>query len=712
MDSSNLDTEELKVFLQEADEQIQLLDESIIRLEKEADNTDLLQEIFRAAHTLKGSSGMLGFHKMAELTHAMEDTLDKLRSGTLKVSPELVDVLLQCLDALTILKDSLSQGDEGGIDIDPLAAALREIAAPGGGAESQDLARPSLDKVVAADPDAAQRLEAAKAEGQSAFQIRVAIDKKSDWAAVRCLQVINEVSALAAIICSVPTLEEIEQEQVNSNLELLVTTADNAKTVRAAISSIDDVTKVKVSAWPGIVAESNVAPPAEKRTADTDVTKDSAERRTIDLGPEARGKGPREQLEIASHKIETMQSMRIDVDRLDALMNMVGELIIDRTKVTEISKGLQSRYRDDDLVRALADTSAHIAKVVNELNEGMMQVRMLPIATLFNKFPRLVRDIARSANKDVDLVIEGADTEIDRSVIEKIKDPLVHLIRNAVDHGIESQETREAAGKPLPALVRLSARHEHGHIIITLQDDGKGIDARAIRESAVSKRMITAEAARRLSDEEAIDLIFESGLTTTKKATEVSGRGVGMDVVRRGVGAVNGLVKVDTKVGAGTTFTLQLPLTLATFRGLLVEAGNAVYAIPLSYVQETGKLESDAIERIVDTEVVRIRGEVLPLLRMSTICRTHSGNGQRKDEAFMVTVNVGDRPVAIAVDALRDQQEIVVKSLGAYMGQTEGIAGASILGDGQVVLILDMASLIKVAAQAKRASAKLGRRAA
>ena len=696
MDTSGIDAEELKVFLQEADEQLQLLDEDIIRLEKEASNTDLLQRIFRAAHTLKGSSSMLGFQKMAELTHVMEDALDKLRSGALSVSAELVDELLACLDALKLLNDNLASGDEDEVDIQPLIAALREVADPASAAAPEEEARIPIGAVVAADPAATERLEAVLAEGLNAFAVRVTFDKETSWAAVRCLQVTNELSELGEIICSAPSQEEIEQEKVESQFQVLLATSEAAEAVRAVVAPIDDVQTVEVDAWDPAV------PPADVRVGDTGPADD--ERRVIDLGTEARGREEREQLEMAAEKVETLQTVRIDVERLDALMNLVGELVIDRTRVTQITRTLRSRHKEDELIQILAETSTHFGKVIDELNEGMMQVRMLPVGTLFKKFARLVRDIARSTGKNVEFVTEGEATEIDRSIIEKIKDPLVHLLRNAVDHGIESPEARKAAGKPEVALVKLSASQEHGHILITLVDDGKGIDPQAMREAAAKKGIISAEAAGRLSDAEAIDLIFEAGLSTAEKTTEVSGRGVGMDVVRRSIGGVNGLVKVDTKVGVGSTFTLQLPLTLATFGGLLVESGDAVYAIPLSYVQQTEKLDSSVVETIIDTEVVNLNGDVLPLLRLRELCGGAPEDGRRNGEGFIVIVKAGDRPVALAVDALREQQEIVVKSLGAYIGQTEGIAGASILGDGRVVLIIDVVSLVQAATNANRSA--------
>jgi two-component system chemotaxis sensor kinase CheA len=370
--------------------------------------------------------------------------------------------------------------------------------------------------------------------------------------------------------------------------------------------------------------------------------------------------------------------------------------VIDRTRIKQISRDLSGERGDDESIRALSDTSSHIVKVVDELNESMMQVRMLPVGLLFNKFPRLVRDLARSTGKKVDLTLEGQDTEIDRSVIEKIKDPLVHLIRNAVDHGVQTPEERTAIGRPEMGRIKLSARHDQGYIVMTLEDDGGGIDPQVMREAALKKGIITAQTAERMSDAEALDLIFEPGLSTAKKTTEVSGRGVGMDVVRRDIEGLNGMVKVTTALGQGTTFTLRLPLTLATFQGLLVESTHTVYAIPLSYVQETVRPDSCSINTVMGKRVINLRGTVMPLVSLSDVCGASSSNGQERDP-YVVVVKAGERPVAVEVDDLVEQQEIVVKSLGNYTGRSRGIAGASILGDGKVVLILDVATLMKTA---------------
>ncbi len=700
----DIDPEELKVFLQEVDEQLQLLDQDIIRLEKEPDDADLIQEIFRAAHTLKGSSGMLGFKKMAGLTHVMEDTLDRVRGGKLAVSAELIDSLLLSLDALKAMTAGLESGEESTFEIEPMVASLRQAAGdePEAAAGADVEPRESIAALVAEDAEVTERIEAALADDSTVRAVHIAIVKGTEWAAVRCLQSLNELSTLGEVIFSSPSQEEIEQEKADSHLDVIIIGGENPDALRDIVSAIEDIEHVSVETWAG------ASNSTDERKAD-DGPVDDEEQRAIDLGPEARGKEPREQLEMAGQKIETLQSIRVDIDRLDVLMNLVGELVIDRTRIAQLSRTLRTQYRDSEEIEALSQTCTHIEKIVDELNEGMMGVRMLPIGTLFSKFPRLVRDVARTTGKAVDLVTEGEGTEIDRSVIEKIKDPLVHMLRNAVDHGIESPEEREAAGKPTPAQVYLSAQHEQGNIILTLRDDGKGIDPQVMRANAVKKGILTADAAERLSDAEAIDLIFEPGFSTAAKTTNVSGRGVGMDVVRSGVAAVNGLVKVTSEVGKGTTFTLQLPLTLATFRGLLVESGNGVYAFPLSYVQETGQLDPADVDAIVDAEVLKRSGDVLPLLRLGDACQNGSANGDGLRDQFVVIVKAGDRPVAIAVDALREQQEIVVKSLGSYIGQADNIAGASILGDGQVVLILDVASLVKEVAQGNRRATELER---
>ncbi len=702
--ASNVDisADDLKIVVQEADDLLELLDESIIKLEQDSHDEELLNDIFRVAHTLKGSSGMLGLDDMTHLTHAMEDLLDRVRKGELAVTPELVDALLMSLDGLKVLKDNLAKSENAPLDIDPIVALLHAAAEAGAAkgtaaAQAQAPAR-SLASVVVGDAAIDERIAAAAAEGQSVLRVLVKIDPQSDWAAVRCFQILNELDARGQVLASVPTQEDIEQERVGHEIEVLFCTASEAAEIEDLITKVEDVVEFAGAVWD---AEAAAAEAAEAQAAEAAATSASA----------GGAEGIQAQLTGAAQRIDVQTTVRIEVEQIDALMNMVGELVIDRTRVAQLSRLMQQRFKDDEYVRSLAETSTHISKVVDELHESMMQVRMLPVGMLFSKFPRLVRDLARGLDKDIKLEMEGEDTEIDRSVIEQIKDPLVHLIRNAVDHGVESREERRAAGKPEGSILRLTADHEQGQIIISLTDDGKGIDAASISAAAVKKGAITAEAAARLSQQEAVELVFMPGFSTAAETTEVSGRGVGMDIVRSQIEALNGRVEVETKVGTGTTFRLRLPLTLATFRGLLVARGGTTYALPMTYVQETLRVDSEMLGMVSNRPVLTLRGTTMAMLWLDEVLGMPGVEHSADERPYVIVVkasdNEKDRPVALAVDELVDQQEVVVKSLSGFLGRARGISGASILGDGQVVLILDVATLIKTSQQSDAVPAVL-----
>ena len=575
--------EEMGVFLQEVDDHLQLLDEAIVRLEKEASNADLLQEIFRAAHTLKGSSGMMGVREMADLTHAMEDVLDRLRKGSLAVTPELVDVLLQSLDVLKAMRRCLVSEEEESPRIEPLVAALGGIGDEGNGnAPAEPAEHPPLEQVLASDPAAIAELRTAEEDGRGPFRVVAAVDSGADLPSVRLLQLLTKLSTVAKVICSVPSQREIEEGETGFELDAVIVTEKPKEELDGSLDSLPDIASLSIEPW---------APQA-----------------LVKPGPNAGDGAEPGRIEWTRRKTDTDQTIRMDVSRLDSLVDMVGELVIDRNRIQQIVTSLQSRYGHDDLMSALAETSAHIVKVVDELNESMMQARMMPIGRLFGGFARLVRDLARSTAKNVNFVLGGEDTEIDTSVIEKIKDPLVQLIRNAVDHGIEPPDMRLERGKRESGLIRLSARHEHGYIVITVTDDGEGINPRHVRESCVEKGIISAKEAKHLTDAESLDLIFTAGASTAPGTTEVSGRGVGLDVVKREVKALNGVIEIDTSSGAGTTFALRLPLTLATFQGLLVESAGTLYAIPLSHVQEIASPEPGSIRAVMGKRILTLRG--------------------------------------------------------------------------------------------------------
>ncbi|MCK9485332.1 MAG: chemotaxis protein CheA [Dehalococcoidia bacterium] len=676
--SFEVSPDDLKVFLQEAEQLLESLDDQILRLEQEGASPAFVQEIFRVAHTLKGSSAMLGYERMTALTHAMEDILDRVRKGTIVITEEIIDALLLSLDGLKVLKDGLATGAEAHLDVDGLVAMLRRTAETGP-APVQEAPADDLDL----DEAAVERVREGFRAGRAVLRVHATLDPASEWRAVRCFQLLNEMERVAEVVASVPTPAEVEREAVGDALEAIVVLdvdAGDVESLLAPLRTIEDVREVTAAAFDLRATDETTAAAAAAIEG------------------------------VGGARVDSLQStVRVDVEQIDALMNMVGELVIDRTRVSELSRILSAQY-DDDHVRSLAETAAHVEKIVDELHERMMQVRMLPVGMLFSKFPRLVRDLSRSLGKSVRLDLEGEDTEIDRSVIERIKDPLVHLIRNALDHGIETPEGRMVAGKPEQSILRLTAHHEQGQIVMALADDGGGVDADRVRAKAVERGLMTAEMAGRLSHAEAVDLIFEPGLTTAATTTEVSGRGVGMDIVRRDIEALGGRIEVETVPGEGTTFRLRLPLTLATFQGLLVACGPTTYAVPLTYVQETLRAAPDQIHTVNGRAVLHLRttDTVMPLARLDEVLRLGSrpaGRGRRGDaHPYVVVVRASesetDTPVALAVDRLIHHQDIVVKSLSGFLGGTRGIAGASILGDGQVALILDVPALIKASRNA------------
>ncbi len=573
--SADVSAEELKVFIQEADEQIALLDTDLVRLESEAGDPDLIQEIFRATHTMKGSSAMLGYPCMSQLAHSMESLLDGVRSGRIPVSPEIIDSLLYGLDVLKALRDALVSPDMALADIGPAVARLESAA------------------------DMAATLKA------------------GDGAGARAAAAAGPCRGGGGARAGAPVAERGAQ---------------------AAPNALPD--------------------------------------------------------RCAQH---VTQTVRVDVRTLDSLMNMVEELVIDRSRISQINRVLETRYAGDELVRDLSQTSSHVIKVINELQQDIMQVRMVPIGTLFNSFPRLVRDLGQRQGKKIEFTMGGLETELDRSIIEQIRDPLIHLLRNSVDHGVEGPEGRVEAGKSPIAQVSLSAFQEGGHIVISIEDDGQGIDVEAVKRRAVSRGLISAEDAARLSMADAVNLIFMPGFSTKEVASDVSGRGVGLDVVRTNIEKLSGSVVTDSRPGQGTRFMIVLPLTLAVIQGLLVSAGGTVYVMPLASVTETLLIERREVLTIRGRDVIRLRDNVISLVTLEGTPGLRTGGPGGGGKCFIVVAKDGGKLIGVVVDELMEQQEFVVKPLGKFLVDIRGIAGATILGDGQVGLILDVPALVKMA---------------
>jgi two-component system chemotaxis sensor kinase CheA len=657
-----INQDDLNLFFQEADEQLQLLDEDIIRLEKESKNPDLMQEIFRAAHTLKGSSAMVGHQDLSNLAHAMEDVLDHIRKGVLAISPSIIDALLHGLDVMRLLRKEMVSPNAKPTDISDAVAELNATITVEEQSSEQRIDQPST---LTLDDGAKAKLKKVYREGKQAYSLKISFEKQSKWEAVRSFQVINNLSSIADIVVSQPSSKEIEEGIASHLFKLVIASDKSEEDIKKILSDVSEIESMEIGVY------------QQEETAVLPKTKDSDS--------------------PASSKEDTRlsQTVRVDISRLDTLMEQVGELVINRNQISQLGRILAEKYHDDDVIITFNDSVSQIAKIVSTLQQDVMSIRLLPIEIVFNTLPRLVRDIARKENKKIDFIIEGQETEVDRSVIEHLRDPLVHMLRNAVDHGIETPEKRVSSGKSETGTIHLSACHEQDNIVIRLKDDGKGIDPTALRQSAIDKNIDTPEAMSKLTDSEVINLVFNSGFSTAGEVTDVSGRGVGLDVVKTNIEVLGGSVSVESKLGQGTTFTLMMPLTLAIIPALLVSTGETICAVPLSSIVETSTLKTKEIQTIRGKEVTMFRGDVLPLLRLDEVFGWKTEDDENTEEIYVVIVKFSGMQVGLTADALLEQQELVVKSLDQFVGGSNGVSGASILGDGRVVLILDVASLIR-----------------
>ena len=691
-----MDTSEyITLFLEEAAEQIDILEQDILLLEQ-SPSQDVLNEIFRAAHTLKGSSRAMGFTAMGELTHAMEDVFDALRKGEISISTTLVNRLFEALDTLKAMRDQIAEGGSPSIDCHELVQNLREAlteTAP----ETGDTGAPAPEQPPTGLVLQEYQREAALTaidNGLSVYHFTVRLAEDTLMKSVRALMVLQAIDAHRdTVIASHPDEDALDNEQFGDSFELLVATDKPIEQLRYVLLGISEIREVEVSPWQEAPAASPVpsasqAKPHPEKPAESPVAEEPEQ--TAQPAPASEAE------KSASRAPAVSQTVRVDVARLDTLLNLVGELVIDRTRIAQLGREFEARSQHDDLVDSLLEAAGHIGRITDELQEHIMKARMLPIEHVFNRFPRMIRDLAQKFGKEVRLVMEGQETELDRSVIEIISDPLIHMLRNSVDHGIEPPEVREATGKPRQGTIRLSARHEENYILIEIEDDGKGMDPAQLREVAVRKGVLSRDAAERLSDREAFSLIFAPGFSTAKEVTEVSGRGVGMDIVRNNIQRVGGIVDVESTPGKGTRFSIRLPLTLAIIRALLVRGAGQVYAIPLSSVLETLKIQPDMVQFIGMRPAIVLRGRTLPLISLKAhfYDDDFSAASYRGEEPmFVVVVGLGERQVGLVVSHLIGEQEIVIKSLSRYLGEISGVSGATILGDGRVALILEVADL-------------------
>ena len=631
-------------FLIEAFELIEQIDHDLVELEANPEDLELLNRIFRVAHTVKGSSSFLNFDVLTELTHHMEDVLNKARKGELKITPDIMDVVLESVDMMKGLLESIRDNGSdaaAGIDIKNICVRLTQISegeAPSAAAEAP--AAPSPEPVKEPEP-VAPAVEAAP-----------------------------EVSDAE--------LSKLSDSEVEAEIERLLKVRKAEDQARRASKGIAPKSPEEI-APAASAAPAPAAKPAPSRERDADKKVPAAS---------------------SNSAVAQEQTIRVEVKRLDHLMNLIGELVLGKNRLLKIYDDVEERYEGEKFLEELNQVVSSLSLVTTDIQLAVMKTRMLPIAKVFNKFPRMIRDLSRDLGKQIDLEISGEETELDKSIVEEIGDPLVHIIRNSCDHGIEDPETRKAMGKPEKGLVQLKAYNEGNHIVVEIVDDGKGLDADMLKSKSIEKGIITEREADAMSEKEAFGLIFRPGFSTAAKVTNVSGRGVGMDVVKTNIEKLNGIIDIESEVGKGTVMKLKIPLTLAIIQSLLVGTQEEFYAIPLASVLETVRVPIDDIYTIDGKNVLRLRDEVLSLVRLSDVFgveKVFDGG----DHTYVVIIGVAEAKLGIIVDTLVGQEEIVIKSMGDYLQNIPGIAGATIRGDGRVTLIIDVGAMMEMAKDIK-----------
>jgi len=639
----------LNVFMDECREHLQTLNQVLLELEHNPDNSSLLDQIFRAAHTLKGASATMGFNKMANLTHAMEDVLSKLRSKEVNVTPEIVNILFEAVDLLESLANSIASGKEEDIEINGIVQSLRALTVMQPTPISAQPERRTNLQLRYTEIEKEPIVQALK-EGTKLYHIEVTLSENCLLKGVRVFMVLREIEKFGIIVKSAPTLKDLEDEKFDFRFVLGVLSSSAVEEIVNPISNIVEVEKVVCEE----IELNNI--PIEKRIQ----TVESEDR----------------------SKISSVQTVRVDIKKLDVLMNLVAELVISRSRLESISAAIQNKQLDEVLEQ--------VGRLTLELRDNVFKARMVPVETVFSRFPRLIRDLSRELKKEIDLEIYGGETELDRTVIDEIGDPLVHIIRNAADHGIESAEERLQKNKPEKGKIILKAYQEGNGVVIKIIDDGRGFDIERVKEKAVSQGLVSREALALMKDEEILEFTFLPGFSTAKQITEVSGRGVGMDVVKTKVNALGGFIKINSKFGEGTTIEIRLPLTLAIIQTLMVQLGNEVYAIPSGYIDQIISINKKDIKQVRQQDVFTLRGEIVPLIRLQHVLDTPGALNESFEELDVVVLKTGDRLVGCVVDGLMKQQDVVIKSLGDYLGTVKGIAGATILGNGKVALIIDI----------------------
>ena len=691
----------MDLFIDETKEHLQSLNEHVLVLEKEPENEDTINEIFRAAHTLNGMAGTMGFARMQRLTHDLENVFSEIRNGNMKANAKLIDVLFRGLDALESYLDVISsEGNEGTEDNEDIIQDLNSLleeqngGEPAGtekkqekaketasGTDAIDRSRIKYDKIPIGEFEKSA-IVSAKEEGKNIYGITVYLQEACILKAARAFLVFKSVESKGELIKSVPSTEQIEDEEFDFDFSWILATTESKESIKKLIQNVSEIGEVYIDDFD--VPDQLEMKQEEIRPEVVEKPAESAP----DPQPAKKAEEPQTQAKKQKAKVGS-RSVRVDIDKLDVLMNLVSELIIAKnglvsTSGTEVQPGETQSFHEQ---------IEYLERVTTNLHESVMKVRMVPIDSVVNRFPRMIRDLNRKLNKKMELYMTGEETELDRTVIDEIGDPLMHLLRNSADHGLESNAERVRLGKPEVGSIFLDAYQDGNNVIIEVRDDGAGIDVEKVRKKALMKGTITEKQAETMTDKDYIDLLFQPSFSTADKITDVSGRGVGLDVVKTKIEALGGSISAKTVAGEGSTFTIQLPLTLAIIQALMVEVGSEKYAIPLSSINGIEDMPKEEIRFVQSKEVIHLRGSVIPILRLHEILNAQKPE-EDPDSLVIVVIKKGEQRVGLIVDSLIGQQETVIKSLGHHITNDKLFSGATILGDGEVALILDTNTLI------------------
>ena len=691
----------LEIFIDETKEHLQNLSQQLMILEEEPENADTINEIFRAAHSLKGMAGTMGYKRMQHLTHIMENVLSEIRNGKIFVNADLVDVLFQCLDALEAYLDSITQTqDEGTEDNEAIIARLNAFldgkageAAPAPAPNKEEKQEKAGDDKALKDIKLAEfevkAIKEALSKKMNVFKLEVHVDENCILKAARAFLVFKALEELGEVIKSEPSVQDIEDEKFDFDFAIFIITEKEMAVVKAAVENVSEIKKVLIEEITEVpaVADSEDNEQKEEHVEEKETAAVAVAEKNVPAASKSSGtavSGTK-----TAGKPVVNRSVRVDIEKLDVLMNLVSELIIAKNGLVSVSnteEGTSSSPFNEHI--------EYLERVTTNLHESVMKVRMMPIETVTQKFPKMVRDLSKKLDKQMKLFITGEDTELDRTVIDEIGDPLMHLLRNSADHGLESAEVRAERGKDPVGNIYLNAYQDGNNVVIEVKDDGNGIDVERIKNKAVEKGTVTPEQAEVMTDKEVIDLLFRPSFSTAKQVTDVSGRGVGLDVVKTKIESLGGDIEVKTKLGEGSAFIIRLPLTLAIIQSLMVEVGTEKYAISLGNIQTIEDVPVTDIKYVQSKEVINLRGAVIPLVRLDSILDIEPSQ-EEVESLTAVIVSKGDKQAGLVVDRLIGQQEIVIKSLGKYINNNSKIiSGATILGDGEVALILDANALV------------------